>query len=145
MRGQTTIDFAIGISVFLVTVAFAFAFLPGVIAPFSEPGVADPATANRLADDLAADRLAAPDDPYRLDADDVEAYFSQSDPVGALPVPDFRTVNVTLRDATGSVVSVNGTRAAAGPRTPSSGADVTVAWRSVELTDQRLELAVRVW
>jgi hypothetical protein len=143
-RGQTTIDFAIGISVFLVAAAFAFAFLPGIITPFSNDSVADPVTANALADDLAGDRLGDPAQPHVLDAAATAEFFSQTDPVDALPVPGFRSVNATLIDDTGSVASVNGTRAAAGPRVPSSG-DVTVAWRTVTLDGDRLELRVRVW
>jgi len=37
MRGQTTIDFAIGISVFVLAVAFAFALIPSLFAPFNAP------------------------------------------------------------------------------------------------------------
>ena len=33
-RGQTTLDFAIGVSVFLIVVAFVLAFVPGMVQPF---------------------------------------------------------------------------------------------------------------
>lgn len=140
-------DFAVGVSVFLVTAAFAFAFVPGIIAPFADPGTADPVTANRIADDLAADRLTAAGDEYVLDADRTADFFGDPDPVGALAVPQFRTVNVTVGNASGntsSPVTVGGERAAAGPETPSN-ADVTTAWRPVTVDDRRLELIVRVW
>jgi hypothetical protein len=140
-------DFAVGVSVFLVTAAFAFAFVPGIIAPFADPGTADPVTANRIADDLAADRLTAAGDEYVLDADRTADFFGDPDPVGALAVPQFRTVNVTVENAsdTGiSPVTVGGERAAAGPEVPSN-ADVTTAWRPVTVDDRRLELIVRVW
>lgn len=147
MRGQTTLDFAVGVSVFLVTAAFAFAFVPGVIAPFADPGTADPVTANRLADDLATDRLTAAGDEYALDADRTAGFFGGPDAVGSLAVPAFRTVNVTVGapggDGTGPV-TVGGERAAAGPPTPPD-ADVTTAWRAVTVDDRRLELTVRVW
>lgn len=142
-RAQTTMDFAAGISVFLVTVAFAFAFVPGIIAPFADPGTADPVTANRLADDLATDRLATPDGEYVLDAERAAGFFGGADPADGLAVPEYRTVNVTVENATG-VATVGGERAAAGPETPTD-ADVTTAWRAVTVGDRRLELLVRVW
>lgn len=43
-RGQTTQDFAIGISIFLLTVAFVFAFVPSIFAPFD----------SEVSDDLSA-------------------------------------------------------------------------------------------
>ena len=143
LRAQTTMDFAAGISVFLVTVAFAFAFVPGIIAPFADAGTADPVTANRLADDLATDRLAAPGDEYVLDSERAADLFGDADAVDRLAVPEYRTVNVTVENAT-SVANVGGERAAVGPETPSN-ADVTTAWRAVTVDDRRLELVVRVW
>jgi|AntRauMinimDraft_4_1070384.scaffolds.fasta_scaffold00059_63 hypothetical protein len=142
-RGQTTMDFAAGISVFLVTVAFAFAFVPGIIAPFADAGTADPVTANRIADDLATDRLAAPGDEYVLDGERAADFLGDPDAVDRLAVPEYRTVNVTVETDTG-VASVDGERAAVGPETPAD-ADVTTAWRAVTVDDRRLELIVRVW
>ncbi|WP_267643105.1 DUF7287 family protein [Haloarchaeobius amylolyticus] len=50
-RAQTTQDFAIGISIFLLTVGFTFGFLPSLLTPFGSP----------LGDDITAksDRVAA--------------------------------------------------------------------------------------
>ncbi|SEV96266.1 DUF7287 family protein [Halobacterium jilantaiense] len=142
-RAQTTIDFTVGISVFLVTVAFAFAFVPGIIAPFADAGTADPATANRIADGLATDRLSVAGEEYVLDDERAADFFGDPDAIDRLAVPEYRTVNVTIENATG-VVDVGGERAAAGPETPSN-ADVTTAWRTVTTDDRRLELTVRVW
>lgn len=50
-RGQTTQDFAIGIGVFLLAIAFVFSFLPSVVTPFdSSVGGAETAQADRIAD-----------------------------------------------------------------------------------------------
>ncbi|WP_049890556.1 DUF7287 family protein [Natrinema versiforme] len=50
-RGQTTQDFAIGIGVFLLAIAFVFSFLPSVVTPFdSTVGGAETAQADRIAD-----------------------------------------------------------------------------------------------
>ena len=137
-------DFAAGVSIFLVTVAFAFAFVPGVITPFADPDVGDPVSANRIADDLATDRLGSPDRPYALDANKTATFFADGDAVGELALRDYKSVNVTLTNTTGSVVSVDDVRAATGQSMPSD-ADATVAWRSVTVGGDRYELVVRVW
>ena len=143
-RAQTTMDFAAGVSIFLVTVAFAFAFVPGIITPFTGTGVGDPVTANRLADGLASDRLADADAPYVLDGERVESFFADdTDLADRRSVPEFRSVNVTLKTG-GTVATVAGDPANAGDSVPGS-ADVTVAWRSVSLDGERHELVVRVW
>ncbi|WP_232701543.1 DUF7287 family protein [Halobacterium wangiae] len=143
-RAQTTMDFAAGVSIFLVTVAFAFAFVPGIITPFTGTGVGDPVTANRLADGLASDRLADADAPFVLDSERVASFFGdETDLADRLSVPEFRSVNVTLKTDSG-VATVDGDPATAGSPVPST-ADVTVAWRSVSLDGQRHELVVRVW
>ncbi|MGB9963528.1 DUF7287 family protein [Halobacterium hubeiense] len=143
-RAQTTMDFAVGVSVFLVTVAFAFAFVPGIITPFADPDVGDPVSVNRVADDLATDRLASPDRPYALDADRTAAFFADDDAAGELALRDYKSVNVTLTTTAGDVASVDGVRAAAGQSVPDD-ADATVAWRSVTVGGDRHELVVRVW
>ena len=49
-RGQTTQDFAVGISVFLLTVTFTFAFVPSTVTPFGSPVTdAIPAKSDRVA------------------------------------------------------------------------------------------------
>ncbi|MFC3479012.1 DUF7287 family protein [Halobacterium litoreum] len=144
-RAQTTMDFAAGVSVFLVTVAFAFAFVPGITTPFTGAGAGDPVSANRIADDLATDSLGAPEDPYRLDAEQVSSFFADgTDPAARLPIESYRNVNATLETPDGAVAVVNGTTAAAGDAVPQDG-DVTVAWRIVDVDDRTLELVVRVW
>ncbi|MDS0474136.1 hypothetical protein [Natrinema sp. 1APR25-10V2] len=50
-RAQTTQDFAVGIGIFLLAIAFVFTFLPSVITPFdSSIGGAETAQADRVAD-----------------------------------------------------------------------------------------------
>ena len=50
-RGQTTQDFAVGIGIFLLAIAFTFSFLPSIITPFdSSVGGAETAQADRIAD-----------------------------------------------------------------------------------------------
>jgi len=63
-RGQTNIDFAIGMSLFLVTVSFVFLFVPTVFSPF-EVTQSQPIAANRAATRLV-DTLLAGSDPGTL-------------------------------------------------------------------------------
>ncbi|AGB32457.1 hypothetical protein C488_12373 [Natrinema pellirubrum DSM 15624] len=55
-RGQTTQDFAVGIGIFLLAIAFVFLFLPSVVTPFdSSVGGAETAQADRIADRIVND------------------------------------------------------------------------------------------
>lgn len=58
-RGQTTLDFAVGMSVFLLVVAFVLAFVPGMLQPFESGTQQETAAADRVADDLASGALVA--------------------------------------------------------------------------------------
>lgn len=66
-RGQTTLDFAIGISVFLAVLIFIFLFIPGLLSPFTEGAQEETVISNRVADNVTKSMLGAPDRPYALD------------------------------------------------------------------------------
>lgn len=52
-RGQTVLDFAIGISMFLIAVTLIFTFVPDLVSPFYSPGEdGDQIQAERTADHL---------------------------------------------------------------------------------------------
>jgi hypothetical protein len=158
MRAQTTLDFAVGMSVFLGIVAFAFAFMPTMFAPFQSDTGTEFVVADRAADRLAADALAeSPRDPGVLDTDCTRDFFDTgaapppacrygtdaSDLRAALGVGDDVNVNVTLRDG-GGVGTLGGTRLAAGGE-PTSVDDTVVATRVVLLDGDQHRLFVRVW
>ena len=65
-RAQTTIDFAVGISVFLLAVAFVFAILPGTLDPLLDSAQEETVAVDRVADHLAKQALATPSNPYVL-------------------------------------------------------------------------------
>ncbi|MFC4437287.1 MULTISPECIES: DUF7287 family protein [Natrialbaceae] len=80
-RGQTTQDFAVGIGVFLLSIAFVFSYIPSLTTPFDSPvGGAETAQADRIADRLVYE-LSAGDqneidggefvDPYMADEDEL--------------------------------------------------------------------------
>ena len=152
-RGQTTIDYAVGVSVFLLVVAFVFAFAPSLTAPFTSDATDAVVVADRSADRIANDLLV--EDPARptvLNASCTGAFFdtdgpdrsddcrydaNASDLKGSLGViSPSRAVNVTV---VGSETTL-----AAGP-SPPRGADVSVARRAVLLGGADATVIVRVW
>jgi hypothetical protein len=78
-RGQTTLDFAIGISIFLAVLLFIFLFLPGILSPFTESAQEETISSNRVADQLATGVLASPADPYVLDSYCTVEFFRAPD------------------------------------------------------------------
>jgi hypothetical protein len=163
-RAQTTLDFAVGVSVFLGVVAFAFAFAPTMFAPFDSDTGVNSVVADRSADRLAADALVdSPDDPTVLDGDCTRRFFNGSLPIpsdcrydttdlgDALGVGARTQVNVTVENDTG-IRHLGDTRLAAGDPTTTT-ADVVVARRVVLLPGsddaayprERNQLLVRVW
>ena len=77
-RGQTVIDFAIAMGVFLVAVTFVFSFIPSLTTPFVEGNQDTSVTADRVASHLAEGALGDPADPFVLDQDCTEAFFDTS-------------------------------------------------------------------
>jgi len=114
-RGQTTLDFAVGMSIFLVALVFVLAFVPGMLEPFSGGTQSETPAVNRVADDLTQRTLTDGDQAYVLDETCTVALFtsgspsacrydgdSLSDKVGIL---ERSPVNVTIRgdlDSSGS-------------------------------------------
>lgn len=76
-RGQTTLDFAIGVSVFLLAVALVFSFVPGMVQPFTDSSQEQMSASNRLADRLATDAL-TDGEAYVLDTVCTEVFFDES-------------------------------------------------------------------
>ncbi|QZX99606.1 DUF7287 family protein [Halobaculum rubrum] len=162
-RGQTTIDYAVGVSVFLLVVAFVFAFAPSLTAPFTSDATDAVVVADRSADRIANDLLVAdPARPSVLDADCTAGFFDTDEAVdtdcryetdasdlrGALGIvsPD-RTANVTVVSDGGIRVLGDGADAvplAAGPAPP-RGAGVSTARRAVLLDGSDATVIVRVW
>jgi hypothetical protein len=151
-RGQTTIDFAVGATLFLLTIAFVFTFVPVMFQPFAT-SQSDPLVADRVANRLATDILGDPAEPYVLDETCTTGFFNAVDPSTngcsyqysaldhpnlALGVEDDTRINVTLVDPSGTVeLSTGDSRA--------SARDVITAQRRVLYKDSSYELYVRVW
>jgi len=157
-RGQTTTDYAVGASIFLLVVVGVFAFLPSVFAPFSLDGGASMVVADRTANALAGSALAADATrPTRANATCTEGFFDGDGAVpagcnydadaadlhSALGLDDRRSVNVTVTGQAG-VASLNGTVLRTGPPVPERG-DVVAASRLLLLDGSQHTLTVRVF
>lgn len=159
-RAQTTLDFAIGVGLFLLVVAFVVTFVPGIFEPFERT---DEGTqvADRIATTLATDVLGDPAEPYVLDADCTREFFVQmrtgtnataecrfdtgADGLNDAFALDGRTgLNVTVTERGGDVAELDGTRLAAGDAVP-EGRSVTTARRAVHVNETTYRLLVRVW
>jgi len=79
-RGQTTLDFAIGISIFLTVVMFVFAFIPGMLAPFTDATVEETAAVDRTANHVSQNVLGHPTEPYVLDLECTDRFFEGLSP-----------------------------------------------------------------
>jgi len=152
-RGQTTIDFAVGATLFLLAVAFVFTFVPVMFQPFAT-SQSDPLVADRAANRLATDVLGDPAEPYVLNETCTTAFFAANAPPTGCPdptdgslgdhpnptlgIPDDTRLNVTLVDPSGTVeASVGDSR--------ENARDVITAQRRVLYRGESYELYVRVW
>lgn len=78
MRAQTTLDFAIGISIFLAVVLFTFGFIPTLLDPFDVTAQERPVQAERAADSLSQGMLGSPENPHVLDRYCTVEFFNTS-------------------------------------------------------------------
>lgn len=109
LRGQTTLDFAIAMGVFLLTIAFVFTFIPSLTAPFVDGNQEHTVVADRVSSHIVEGGLAEPDKPYVLNVACTTPFFGEDgDPPDVCGYPesnDFRerigvgdrpNVNITL-------------------------------------------------
>ncbi len=137
-RGQTTLDFFVGVSVFLVTVGLVLTFVPGMLDPFAGGREVNALAADRAATELTTDVLGNPRDPYALNETRVSAFFDPSTDVnGLLGLADPVAVNATL--------TTDANRWTVGPTPPDGSGSVIAAWRVVEVGGEQGDLRVRVW
>lgn len=139
-RAQTTLDFLVGTTVFLLTVTAVLVTVPGLVDPFAAGSESHTITADRTAETLATDRLvSSPADPYVFHADRVDGFFADNESVAMteLGLPSSVSLNVTLSNETTQLHAL-------GP-TPGEDADASVAWRAGQYRNDYAELVVRVW
>lgn len=160
-RGQTTIDYSIGISIFLVVLSFTLLFVPSLISPFTESTQDQKVISNKVADTVSKSLLVeSVSTPFVLDSECTEEFFDgdgsvasctfdvavdgdQWDLNDAVGVREGVFVQVTIEDSSG-VVTHNGVDLEAGPD-PGGITGVTIAKRIVRLDGDTYTLFVRVW
>lgn len=162
-RGQTQIDFLIGMSVFLLAVAFTFGFVPTMIEPFSDSSGSDLQVADRSAAHLVEGALGSPDNPSVLNRECTRDFFDESanescryehhagDLHDELGIEETTGVQVTINDSdeveaddSDELHDINGIELKAGDDPPTSG-NVAVSNRIVSIDGAVYELSVRVW
>jgi hypothetical protein len=105
-RGQTTLDFATGMSVFLIILIAVLLFIPGSLEPFTGGNQDDIVTSNRIGDHLSEGLLGDPSNPHVLNTSCTIAFFenrsggcrfSEGPLQERIGVADWQLVNVTLQ------------------------------------------------
>jgi hypothetical protein len=158
-RGQTTIDYAIGIGLFLVAVAFVFLSLPSMFGPFNSADGDFLILADRSADQLTAELLVEDvTDPSVLNTTCTVEFFDNdtdtgncrydtdgADPATALGIDRVGiSANVTIRDDADRIRTIDGTDLAVGDA-PGPNDNIAVARRAVLLDGEQSRLVVKVW
>jgi hypothetical protein len=145
-RGQTTQDFAVGVGVFLLTVAFVLAYVPTALPqPASDATAGREAQADRIADEVV-DNLSAAGTGTRLNATRTQWFFEFNDDSATLrenfSLPPTARANVTLEHLNGtSVTTSDDVYAGSEYRNQSAGS----ASRLIVYNEKRYRLLVRVW
>lgn len=137
-RAQTSIDFVVGVGVFLLAVAFVLAFVPSMFAPFFGMGAGDALTADRSAAYLAENALVEdPSTSGALDRDAVDTFFHECSSATLAQQLGVGTsaINVTIGNR-------SGTEWACGDR---PAAAETVSNRIVTINENQYTLRVVVW
>lgn len=139
MRAQTTLDFLIGATIFLLTVAMIIGMVPGILDPFELDRSSAPVETNRAASTLATDELAMSNSPYVLSESEVGVFFNESDEDvrNRLGLGDGVAYNITLQ-------TQNETIGTTGDPVPEDRS-ITSAWRVVSYDGKQAELRVRTW
>jgi len=94
-RAQTTIDLAVGISLFLLVLTFVFLFVPDLLEPFNTGSQEETVAVNRAADELTQRQLGNASEPYVLNATCTAKFFDREDP-GSCNYGDGETVGQQL-------------------------------------------------
>lgn len=174
MRGQTTLDFAIGVTIFLSAMLVTFAFVPGILEPFELTGDQETIHSERIVSQLTTDHLSDPATPYVLDryctveffSDDPsprECNYSGESPAERLNIEPWRPYNISIQGAidggdeqvlcwdTGAEefddsCSGASTRRLAAGDTPPEGSDATITSRRVvSLEHHDVDVTVVLW
>lgn len=79
-RAQTTLDFAIGTSVFLLVLIAMVQFVPGMLQPFNVGAQEETVAVDRVSSQLAGGLLGDPANPYTLNTTCTREFFDGNSP-----------------------------------------------------------------
>lgn len=169
-RGQTSVDFAVGVSVFLLTVAFVVAFVPQMSAPYEDQE--HPLVGERVTSTLTDDLLAEQGQPAVLNTTCTIAFLTEdgspptycpdtNEPVQDLVgIESYYQMNITLeRNVTGDsereILCDTGSSVgpctsgadslARGPPVPTDKRSVATSRRTVRVDGTVAIIQVSVW
>ena len=131
-RGQTTLDFAVGVSIFLIALTGVLLFIPGTLEPFTEGGQDNIVTANRLADQLSEGTLGDPKNPHVLNTSCAIRFFSDQ-------TPGCHYSGATLKDRVGVLDRTNLNISLQSNYTADDSGEETLCWedgRGLNETDE---------
>lgn len=154
-RAQTAQDFAVGIGIFLLVIAFVFTFLPTVFSPFdTDVGAAEQAQADRSST-FIVHNITAPGEPNHVNETAAETFFNETgsdiDEIQNTTGMSFDArVNVTISPLENdTVIDVGNETAVAGPTydqgQPAVSSSRILVLDEVDECDPACELEVRVW
>lgn len=158
-RGQTVLDYAIGVGIFFVALTFVLATIPGMFSPFV--GTGDTQVADRIATSTATESLGAPDQPYVLDRNCTVGFFQQMSggPAAStdcrfdttattlgevFALDSSQSIQLRIEDADQEVATIDTVTLQAGNDPPNS-TSVTTARRTVGIDGATYWLEVRAW
>ena len=162
-RGQILPDFALGMAIFLITIAFAAIFIPQLILPFE--GQERTVVSERATSSLGNDVLTGDGPPGTLDEDATTDFFglNTADARAHLGLTDTQSINIALRNApsthaNSSVLCAepgedpwlttdcgSGTELALGDTVPDGDRDIATGRMTLTADDRTAVLEVRVW
>lgn len=107
-RGQTSLDFAVGASILLISLIAVFVVISGTLSPFTLGGQEDIVVTNRVASSLSEGLLGDPANPHVLNTTCTVDFFTggaaatgcrYSDPplTERIGVKDWKRANITLK------------------------------------------------
>lgn len=154
-RAQTAQDFAVGISIFLLTVGFIFAFIPNLLTPFdTDVGTEQQAQADRAATTVLGE-ITVDGQENQINESNVSYFDTLGDgklePIqNETGLPFTARINVTVTEfGQDRPIAVDGTTLSAGPEfresQPAASATRIVVVGESNSCDPGCELTVRVW
>lgn len=100
-RAQTTLDFAMGVSLFAAVLLFVFAFVPGLLSPFTAGTLEETVTSNRVADGVVGGHLGSPAEPGLLETGCTVWFFEHADDPAEPSPSECRFEGGTLQERLG--------------------------------------------